>query len=312
MRAIDEIPDNLHDNTNDPQCIHCLDSGIRMQHGHPVLCQCPIGQTEKAKIKFRELIERQRIEKMRQKNAETRIEPSLVVKYKCDKCHDSGFVTLDVPVGDPKYGRAEPCICRAEARKKAQEEIYLKLCRIPDNRPEWTLENFKVRPGAEEMIKIAWNIANDKGLKWVTYISASGYGKTHLAVGICRKWLARGKSARYVYVPDLIMELKEGFDAEGLNSYTAKMNFFKNVSLLALDDLGTENATPWVRTQLDTIIDHRYVHKLPLVVTTNKSLNELMPRIASRLQRIEIDGIGKTVVPSGVPYLDYLKKQGGK
>ena len=296
---------------DNPDCIHCDDTGVRLVHGEPQVCLCPVGQSPVGRKCYAEIMMKRKLIRKKEELDKTRIAPTLVVNYQCLKCHDTGFVTPDVPIGDLRYGRAEPCSCRAEARKKSQEAIFMKLCQLPD-RGEWTLENYVARPGCEEMKKAALNIGNDKGLKWLTYLSESGYGKTHLLVGICRKWLDRGKSARYIFVPNLMLELKQGFDEQGMNSYASKMNFFKNVALLALDDLGTENSTPWVREQLDTIIDHRYVNKMPLVVTTNTPLDKLMPRVASRLKRIEIDGIGKTVVPSGVPYLDYLKKQGGK
>ena len=58
-----------------------------------------------------------------------------------------------------------------------------------------------------------------------------------------------------------------------------------NVPLLVLDDLGVEYRTDWVQEKLDTIIDYRLMQGLPLVVTTNKPLDELPFRIASRLKR---------------------------
>jgi len=62
-----------------------------------------------------------------------------------------------------------------------------------------------------------------------------------------------------------------------------------NVPLLVLDDLGTEKKSPFACEQLQKIVDHRARSSLPLVVTTNKPLNQLPNddegRIASRLQR---------------------------
>ena len=34
--------------------------------------------------------------------------------------------------------------------------------------------------------------------------------------------------------------------------------------LLVLDDLGTENTTPWAREKLYQIFNHRYVERLPI------------------------------------------------
>jgi DNA replication protein DnaC len=57
----------------------------------------------------------------------------------------------------------------------------------------------------------------------------------------------------------------------------------RTVPLLVLDDLGTENATSWAREKLFQIINYRYQERLPTVVTTNHTLDELEPRLVSRL-----------------------------
>ena len=79
-------------------------------------------------------------------------------------------------------------------------------------------------------------------------------------------------------------ELRSGFNDKE-NDYDRRFEMFLNVPLLVLDDLGTENPTPFVQEKLDTIIDYRLMHDLSLVVTTNLSLSQLPERIASRLRR---------------------------
>ena len=50
-----------------------------------------------------------------------------------------------------------------------------------------------------------------------------------------------------------------------------------------LDDLGTENTTPWAREKLYQIINHRYVERLLTIVTSNQSHDKIDERILSRL-----------------------------
>jgi DNA replication protein DnaC len=57
----------------------------------------------------------------------------------------------------------------------------------------------------------------------------------------------------------------------------------RTAALLVLDDLGTESATPWAREKLYQIINHRYVAKLPTVITTSVSPDDLDPRIRTRI-----------------------------
>jgi DNA replication protein DnaC len=56
------------------------------------------------------------------------------------------------------------------------------------------------------------------------------------------------------------------------------------VHLLVLDDLGTQNATPWAEEKIFQIINFRYLSRLPTVITTNVGLEDLDGRISSRLQ----------------------------
>jgi DNA replication protein DnaC len=64
------------------------------------------------------------------------------------------------------------------------------------------------------------------------------------------------------------------------------MESLKDVGLLVLDDLGTERATEWAAQALFQIVNHRYSKRLPLVVTTNLSVEDarrMDARLVSRL-----------------------------
>ncbi len=144
-------------------------------------------------------------------------------------------------------------------------------------------DSFIKRRGLEEAYDEALAVADSGG--WLTLMSDTNRGKTHLAVAICRRWLENGQPARYIYVPLLLDELRSGYDNEGNESYVAKMDFFLNVPLLVMDDLGVERLNPWAREKLDTIVDYRLMNDLSLVVTTNTKIESLPFRIASRLSR---------------------------
>jgi DNA replication protein DnaC len=50
---------------------------------------------------------------------------------------------------------------------------------------------------------------------------------------------------------------------------------FQTCDLLILDDFGMERQTDYAKEQIFNIIDNRYLARLPLIVTTNLSLQEL-------------------------------------
>lgn len=168
----------------------------------------------------------------------------------------------------------------------------MKYCQLPQDTERLTFETFKVgkRPDLKKAYGLALQLAKEEGrVKWLTLTGNVDSGKTHLAIAICRQWLARGRPARYSFVPSLLRDLKKGFDLEGELSYQAKFDMLCHVPLLVLDDLGVEKPSDWAREQLQMLVHERGINAMPLVITTNLPIDELRGdeehRIASRLRR---------------------------
>ena len=53
--------------------------------------------------------------------------------------------------------------------------------------------------------------------------------------------------------------------------------------LLILDDLGTESATAWAREKLYQLFNYRYTARLPTIITTATPIDEIDPRLATRM-----------------------------
>jgi DNA replication protein DnaC len=105
----------------------------------------------------------------------------------------------------------------------------------------------------------------------------------YLAAAVANAALARGKSAVFAAVPDLLDQLKATFRPTSDESYDERFALLRSTDLLVLDNLGTKSVTPWAREKLYQLINHRYVERLPLVVTTNVQLDQLDGRIRLRL-----------------------------
>lgn len=202
-------------------------------------------------------------------------------EFGCQLCRDRGWVRLDVQCDHPEFGQLRRCRCRAEADKAEQRERFLRLCRLPAATENRTFETFRVRPGLEEAYQAALDVAEGR-LKWLTLCGGVDCGKSHLAIAIVRKWLERELPARFLVVPQLLDDLRRGYDADAAMTYEQEFHVFKNVDLLVLDDLGMERTTSWAQEKLDTLVDYRYLNQLSLVVTTNVGMDEISPRIASR------------------------------
>ena len=96
----------------------------------------------------------------------------------------------------------------------------------------------------------------------------------------------------FAVVPDLLDHLRATFDpAKGVD-YDERFEQIRRADLLILDDLGTENTTPWAREKLFQIFNHRYNERSATVVTSNHDIYEIEDRVRSRLARSAIDDVG--------------------
>jgi len=98
-----------------------------------------------------------------------------------------------------------------------------------------------------------------------------GTGKTHLAVAIAYRAIQNGYEARFTTAADLIDHLaaatREGQLADALAAYT-------HPHVLVLDEVGYLAHSPDAANVLFQVVDHRYLHRKPMVFTTNKPLDE--------------------------------------
>jgi DNA replication protein DnaC len=118
---------------------------------------------------------------------------------------------------------------------------------------------------------------------WLLLRGAYGCGKTHLAVAIANRLLDRGEGVLFVVVPDLLDYLRATYRSDSAVSYDKRFESVRTIPILILDDLGTENLTPWAQEKLFQIFNYRYNSRLPTVITTNRKLEDIEPRVRSRL-----------------------------
>ena len=122
---------------------------------------------------------------------------------------------------------------------------------------------------------------------WLLLMGGYGCGKTHLAAAIANFAVNLGVPTLFLTVPDLLDWLRFSYDSSEA-TFEQRFDEIRNIALLVLDDLGTQNTTPWAQEKLYQIINHRYVARLPMVVTTNQDLDEIDGRIRSRLKDPEL------------------------
>lgn len=200
----------------------------------------------------------------------------------CQICNGAGFLRMDASVGNPNFSRLLPCSCKLDERREKQRMRTRQFSDLTTFRDQ-TFDSFdaSVR-GAQKALDEALAFAQHPD-RWLVLVGDYGCGKTHLAAAIANYALyERQMGPIFAVVPDLLDYLRATFGPESDASYDEQFNAFRGADLLILDDLGTENATPWAREKLFQIINHRYNERAPMVVTTN-DLDRVDPRIRSRL-----------------------------
>jgi len=118
---------------------------------------------------------------------------------------------------------------------------------------------------------------------WLVFQGVNGCGKTHLAAAIANYRLAQGEPVFFVVVPELLDHLRSTFSPDSKISYDEFFEKIKETPLLILDDFGEQSATSWAQEKLYQLINYRYNARLPMVVTTCLSLDEIETRISSRM-----------------------------
>ena len=118
---------------------------------------------------------------------------------------------------------------------------------------------------------------------WLTFYGPTGIGKTHLAISIFMNLKSKGKDAMFVFVPDMLDELRNSYSDNGDN-YVPKFNYIKEAKILVLDDFGSENYSRWAFEKLYQIITWRYNRKLPTVITSSNDFDKKHDAMISRIQ----------------------------
>lgn len=104
----------------------------------------------------------------------------------------------------------------------------------------------------------------------VILIGNSGTGKTHLAIALANKALAREYSVYFTTVSDMLYNLHI---AKADNSYHKKIKQLLTYDLLILDELGFKQLPKYSADDFFNIIAKRYENK-STIITTNKSFED--------------------------------------
>ena len=224
------------------------------------------------------------IEKAKKEEGQNYLEESqkrTIDEYKCNKCRDMLFIIQD-------DGTAKECECRS--LRIAEEK--LKASGVSEEFRKKTFDNFNYEISTEIMesyIKAKSYFKHFDEIRHtrensIMFVGQVGSGKTHLAIAISNLLLDKGIGVIYMPYRDSITNLKQTIRDE--ENYQREINKYKNAQLLMIDDFLKGKITESDINIMYEIINYRYFKNLPVIVTSEKTVSEIIDideAIGSRL-----------------------------
>jgi DNA replication protein DnaC len=225
----------------------------------------------------------------------------------CGKCNTRKQTEVEI-LGKK---RRPMCLCKCQTEKRDREA------------EEWKQKQFALKVqdlrkmGFPESDMEQWTFANDdmtneklttamqryvenfsefrKQGKGLLLHGTVGTGKTYAACEVANALVDKGYPVLVTNFARLINTLQGTFEKQ---DYIDSLNRF---ILLVIDDLGIERDTPFAKEQVYNIIDSRYRAGLPMIITTNLSMDKIKnpddienkriyDRILERCHPIEVTG----------------------
>lgn len=210
-------------------------------------------------------------------------------------CQGLGVIRYDVPMDDPRWGKLHRCP-NFPVERDLERQNRLRALSNLDALSDKTFATFQTelpmhtpaeRRSLAMALGVARSFADNPAGKWILLQGPYGCGKTHLAAAIGLQRLQHGDVVLFITTPDLLDHLRVSYGEEADGGYDETFDRIRGCDLLILDDLGVENPSAWAKEKLFQLLNHRYMHRLPTVITTNAELERLDPRISSRLHDVD-------------------------
>lgn len=175
------------------------------------------------------------------------------------------------------------CKCEKERQEREKEVIkqrelaerikkYRKMGFPESQMQYWTFDNDD--GGNEKLTNMAKRYVNHfesmfKEGKGLLLWGGVGTGKTYIACMIANALIDKGYPVLVTNFARILSTLQGTFEKQ---QYLDSLNQFK---LLIIDDLGIERDTGYAKEQVFNIIDSRYRAGLPMIITTNLTMQKL-------------------------------------
>ena len=189
--------------------------------------------------------------------------------HHCPQCLNKGFIAFNREDGQLA---TRPCDCM-RIRKCVWE---MEKSGLQNSIRDMTFDAFQVKEPWQQVIRDGAMAYAQEGKGWLLFCGQPGSGKTHLCTAVCRQRLYAGDQVRYLPWRDKITQIKAcAGDGQRRDEL---ISGFKEAGVLYIDDLFKSGDAP---TAADIaiafeIINYRYVNRMPTIISTERSPQELV------------------------------------
>lgn len=216
---------------------------------------------------------------------------------RCGTCGGKRETIINLKIGGTELRKKVGCVCKCEDERREKEKAEmlrretverlknLKRASLMDER------FFSARfSNAEETVHNKKNLAvcrnyaknfNEMVRKHqgLLFWGDVGTGKSYAAACIANELMDRG-------VPVIMTSFVKAVDMFRSHGQEGIMDALSTSRLVIFDDLGAERSTEYAIEKVYDIIDSRYRSGLPMIVTTNLSMKEMLEEKDMRYSRI--------------------------
>ncbi|MBQ9448509.1 MAG: ATP-binding protein [Acholeplasmatales bacterium] len=184
-----------------------------------------------------------------------------------------------------KYENFELTECKYASIKRLAENSnsLIKTLYIPEKIMNATFADYELSCESRQKlykktIEFIQELKESKEVRGFYLTGSFGVGKTYTLACIANELARNGVKSLLIYFPDLVIDLK---DSIGTSRFQDLMNMLKSIDVLMIDDLGSENMTPWLRDEvLGPILNYRLLENKPVFISSNLNYNELKAHLA--------------------------------
>ncbi|WP_181349791.1 primosomal protein DnaI [Thalassobacillus sp. CUG 92003] len=205
---------------------------------------------------------------------------------KCEKCPSldecvnilPGFAPLVSVEGEDIKLTYEKCPKKVQHDQIRKQQSLVQSLHMPKEILEATFERMdwedpERAQAVQEVVSYMETVEEELPNRGLYLHGPFGVGKTYILGALANGLSQKNIASMIVYMPEFVREIKASIKDDTINQ---KVEAFKTIPILMLDDIGAESQSAWFRDEvLGSILQYRMMERLPVFFTSNYNLNEL-------------------------------------